>query len=119
MIEGRVHVLLYARSPQGRPEAVEEAYHQISRTLSGTDGLLGNRLLRDLGGDGGFVVMSEWRSVEAFRTWEQGADHRSTTAPLRPFQDRQGRAFGVYEVIAAYGGDAPPIDPSLCPSAKS
>jgi heme oxygenase (mycobilin-producing) len=104
MSEGRVHVLLYARSPQDRPEAVEEAYHEISRSLSGTPGLLGNRLLRDLGGDGAFVVISEWRDVEAFRTWEQGANHRGTTAPLRPYQDQgRGRAFGVYEVVAAYG----------------
>lgn len=104
MTEGRVHVLLYARSPEDRPEAVEEAYHDISRSLAGTPGLVGNRLLRDLGGDGGFVVMSEWRSVEAFRRWEQGSEHRNATAPLRPYQDRsRGRAFGVYEVIAAYG----------------
>ncbi len=104
MTEGRVHVLLYARSPASSPGAVEDVYHQISRSLSGTPGLLGNRLLRDLAGDGDFVVMSEWRSLEAFRTWEQGSDHRNTTAPLRPYQDhRHGRAFGIYEVIAGYG----------------
>ena len=51
----------------------------------------------------GFVVMSEWTDMEAFRAWESGTGHRSATAPLRPFQDdRRGSAFGVYEVVAAY-----------------
>lgn len=85
-------------------EGVERAYHQISAALQGTPGLLGNELLREFGrADGGFVVLSEWESMAAFEAWEQGADHRTTTAPLRPYQDTsRGRPFGLYEVIARY-----------------
>ena len=101
---GQAHVLIYAVAPEQGPGAVEEAYHRISRILAGTPGLLGNQLLREVDGDGGFVVLSRWESLAAFRDWESGAGHRDATAPLRPYQDRRrGRPFGVYEVVAAYG----------------
>jgi heme-degrading monooxygenase HmoA len=103
MSQGRVHVLLYARPPQSGAGAVEDAYHRISASLAGTPGLVGNRLMREVGGDG-FVVMSEWESIAAFQQWESGPTHRDTTSPLRPYQDRsRGRPFGIYEVVAAYG----------------
>jgi len=99
---GRVRVLVYA-SAAGAPGGVEAAYHQISGELDGTPGLLGNVLMRSLTEPDGFVVMSEWRDMDAFRTWEAGAAHRQTTSPLRPFQDgSRGRTFGVYDVVAAY-----------------
>jgi heme-degrading monooxygenase HmoA len=102
MTTGRVLVLLFAAAPDD-PDAVPAAYHDISRQLAGTPGLLGNTLLENLDGGGGFVVVSEWASLAAFRTWEQGADHRLVTAPLRPYHDpRPGAAFGVYRVAAAY-----------------
>lgn len=100
---GRVRVLVYAAAPDAGETAVTRAYHAISRDLDGTPGLLGNELLRSLHDPNGFVVMSEWESIEAFRSWETGAAHRDTTAPLRPYQDtRAGASFGVYEVAAAY-----------------
>ena len=103
MTKGSVHVLVYARAPGDEPGAVETAYHGVSRALEGTPGLLGNVLLRSVHDPRAFVVMSEWRDLAAFRAWEEGADHRDTTAPLRPLQDREkGAAFGIYEVAAAY-----------------
>ncbi|MEV5708031.1 antibiotic biosynthesis monooxygenase [Actinoallomurus sp. NPDC052274] len=100
---GRVCVLVYASAPGQDPDAVEAAYHRVSRALQGTPGLLGNVLLRSVHEPGAFVVMSEWQDMAAFRTWEEGAEHRGTTAPLRPLQDRgSGRSFGVYQVTAAY-----------------
>lgn len=100
----RVSVLLFAASDQtdaGR--GVEDAYHQISRSLSGTPGLLGNTLLELVETPGRFVVLSEWESLEAFRTWEEGPVHRQLTAPLRPYHDRSmAGGFGVYRVAAEY-----------------
>ena len=100
----RVRVLIYALAPDADPDGVEKAYHQVSTALAGVPGLLGNELLRAVGRDGAeFVVMSEWESMSAFKRWEQGADHRETTAPLRPYQDsRSGRPFALYEVTAKY-----------------
>ncbi|WP_283133417.1 antibiotic biosynthesis monooxygenase family protein [Rhizohabitans arisaemae] len=100
---GRVRVLVYVAAPGDDPGAVERAYHQVSGALAGTPGLLGNVLLRDEGDKSRFIVMSEWESAEAFQTWERGAAHKGTTAPLRPYQD-VGRSpvFGIYQVTAAY-----------------
>jgi heme oxygenase (mycobilin-producing) len=100
----RVRVLIYAAAPEGDPDGLEQAYHRISATLADVPGLLGNELLREVGGDqAGFVIMSEWESMPAFRRWEQGSDHRRATAPLRPYQDfRRGSPFALYEVTANY-----------------
>ena len=103
MSEGRVRVLVYAATPGGEPGAVEDAYHRISRDLAGTPGLLGNELLRSTQDPGRFLVMSEWVSMSAFRSWELGNTHRGTTAPLRPFQDHaRDEPFAIYQVAAAY-----------------
>ncbi|GLW63955.1 antibiotic biosynthesis monooxygenase [Actinomadura rubrobrunea] len=100
---GRVRVLVYASAPGDAPEAVETAYHTVSRALEGTPGLIGNALLRSVHEPGAFVVMSEWTDLESFRAWEKGAEHRELTAPLRPLQDDRGRGpFGIYEITAAY-----------------
>lgn len=97
---GRVRVLLFLRTDE--PQSVEQVYHQVSAELSGTPGLVGSELLRDVDDPGSLVVLSEWRSHEAFGIWESGSSHRATTAPLRPYQDsRGGRPFGIYEVTAA------------------
>jgi heme-degrading monooxygenase HmoA len=100
----RVRVLIHALAPDIDPDGVGQAYHQISAALAGVPGLLGNELLREVGSsEPRFVVMSEWESLTAFQRWEQGADHRLTTAPLRPYQDsRRGQPFALYEVTARY-----------------
>jgi heme oxygenase (mycobilin-producing) len=101
---GRVCVIIRATSPRNDPTAVEQTYHTVSRALRGTPGLLGNALLRSVDEPGSFVVFSEWQDLAAFRSWEQGADHREVTAPLRPLHNGDGaRSFGIYEVDATYG----------------
>jgi len=99
---GRVHVLLFAAAPD-EPAAVHSAYHEISRQLSGTPGLLRNTLLERTDTPGRFVVVSEWESLDAFDRWERGPTHRPVTAPLRAYHDRSlGVAFGIYRVAAEY-----------------
>ncbi|MEO3806403.1 antibiotic biosynthesis monooxygenase [Nonomuraea sp. B1E8] len=103
MTSPRVRVLVYARASGDSHDELAEAYHQVSRELAGTPGLLGNELLRSLTQPGGFLVLSEWDSLESFRTWEAGTRHRQTTAPLRSFQDgSRGQSFALYAVTAAY-----------------
>ncbi len=100
--ERPVQVLLFAADAPD-DDAVTGIYHDISRKLAGTPGLLGNRLLARADDGGRFVVVSEWESLTAFRAWEEGSDHRGVTAPLRPYHDRSmGAAFGVYQVAARY-----------------
>lgn len=99
-----VSVLLFGRAPDGA-EAVRDAYHHISQELAGTPGLTRNALLELVDGSGRFVVLSEWASMDAFRAWEEGPEHRDTTAPLRPFHDRaMGGGFGIYRIAAEYVG---------------
>nr|CAM34338.1 putative monooxygenase [Streptomyces tendae] len=83
--------------------AIEAAYRQVSKELAVVDGMLGNELLGAVTAPGEFLVLSRWRDLEAFRTWESGARHRDSTSPLRPYRDlRGGRPFEIYEVAAAY-----------------
>ncbi|RVX44156.1 heme-degrading monooxygenase HmoA [Nonomuraea polychroma] len=98
-----VRVLLWCRVGEADVEAVEAAYHQVSRTLSGTPGLLGNALLRSAVEPDVFAVMSEWESMDAFTAWEQGPSHRDSTAPLRTYQDRgRGRPYELLHTVASY-----------------
>jgi len=94
--------MIWAVAPEDGPAAVERAYHEISAALVGTPGLLGNQLMRSVHDPGRFVVVSEWTSMADFAAWEQGASHKPTTSPLRPFQDPDRRPV-IYEEVAAYG----------------
>ncbi len=98
---GRVHVLVWHAAPT--PDGVEAAYHEVSARMQGVPGLLGNELLRSVHDPTGFIVISTWRDLESFDTWEQGPEHKNTTAPLRDYRDtRLSRPFGIYQVTAAY-----------------
>lgn len=102
-MSSRVRVMIYAAAPQESPEAVAQAYHNISEELRGTPGLLRNELLSAINDPSSFVVLSEWDSEEAFFAWESGPDHRQATAPLRPYRDLRSRgSFGIYRVAADY-----------------
>jgi heme-degrading monooxygenase HmoA len=103
MTEPRIRVLVYVAAPPTAPDAVSRAYHRISAELAVTPGLIGNELMRSAAEPTGYVVMSEWANMAAFRAWEEGPGHRGVTAPLRRYQDeRRGSPFGLYEVIASY-----------------
>ncbi|MFE0155620.1 antibiotic biosynthesis monooxygenase family protein [Nonomuraea sp. NPDC059007] len=102
-MSGRVRVMVHVRLPDDDPDAVSRVYHRISGELAGTEGLLSNELLRSTQDPRRCAVLSEWESLHAFRSWEQGAQHRDTTAPLRPYQDdAHGPSFAIYAVEAAY-----------------
>lgn len=98
-----VRVILWCRQPAAGPQPLHAAYHQVSSRLQGTEGLLGNALLESFLDPGGWLVVSEWESLAAFRRWEQGPSHRATTAPLRAYQDTaRTRVYDMYRVRAAY-----------------
>ncbi len=106
----RVRVMLWAVDPAGEPGAVERAYHEISSKLVGTPGLLGNTLQRSVSDPTRYAVVSVWSSMAEFSAWEQGANHRGTTSPLRPLQDPERRP-AIYTEVAAYGPQGP-FDPA-------
>ena len=100
-MSGEVRVLIYHAT--GDAAGVQDAYHRVSNEMSGVPGLLGNELLHGVHNPESFVVLSKWSSLEAFTAWEQGADHRDSTEPLRRFRDTtMSMPFGVYEVAAGY-----------------
>ena len=97
-------VLVFYRAPAEDPTAVERVYQEVSNHLSGTVGLLGNQLMKDLTDPGSYVVASDWVDMAAFGVWDQSTGHRKTT-PLDPYQDsdpQRRKHFGVYEVVARY-----------------
>lgn len=100
-MSGEVRVLVYHAAADA--SAIDEAYHQVSTRMASVPGMLGNELLRSLPDPTGFIVVSRWAGIEAFQQWEQGPDHRDTTAPLRPFRDpRMSTPFGIYRVTGTY-----------------
>ncbi|SFP83358.1 antibiotic biosynthesis monooxygenase family protein [Amycolatopsis rubida] len=100
-MSGEVRVLVYQSAQD--ISLVHDAYHHVSKRLMGVPGLVGNELLGSITDPTGFVVLSRWSGMDAFREWEQGPAHRDTTAPLRPYRDqRLPASFGVYQVVADY-----------------
>lgn len=99
----RVRVLIFVKNDKQAEKSVQSSYHQISKNLSGTPGLLSNELLCSIQDKNSFIVMSEWHDMDSFQAWEKSSDHRRTTAPLRPHQDHsRGSPFGIYTVRARY-----------------
>ncbi|MGH3694681.1 MAG: antibiotic biosynthesis monooxygenase family protein [Pseudonocardiaceae bacterium] len=100
-MSGQIRVLVYQVAED--PAAVHHAYHKVSRRMRSVPGLIGNELLGSVLDPTGFVVVSRWTDATAFWTWEQGVEHRDTTAPLRPYRDaRRDAGFGIYQVLADY-----------------
>lgn len=96
-----VEVVLYHLTE--RRTDIVAAYHEASRRMAGTPGLLGNQLMRQVGRPDSYVVVSRWESWESFEKWEAGAEHKDQTAPLREYRDTEReRPFEIYEVLARY-----------------
>ncbi|MEV7467843.1 antibiotic biosynthesis monooxygenase family protein [Streptomyces kronopolitis] len=84
-------------------QAVLAAYHEASRRMAGTPGLLGNQLMTAVDAPDSFVVVSRWSNWDAFAAWEGSAGHKEQTAPLRNFRDTsRERPFEIYRVLASY-----------------
>jgi heme-degrading monooxygenase HmoA len=98
-----IRILLYHNIPPEGIGTIEKAYREISEELAGTPGLLSNELLRSLTDPGVFVVLSAWRSLEAFASWDKGPDHKGQTSPLRPYQDQtRDKPWEIFTVTDSY-----------------
>ncbi|MER7394202.1 antibiotic biosynthesis monooxygenase [Streptomyces sp. NPDC000151] len=96
-----VQVVLHHLTDRG--PAIMAAYHEASRRMAGTPGLLGNELMHQVGRPDSYAVVSHWDSWESFETWEAGPEHKDQTAPLREFRDTaRERPFEIYKVLASY-----------------
>lgn len=96
-----VRVLIYHATPDA--DGIHRAYDRVSACLAAVPGMLGNELLHSMHDPLGWVVISRWADLAAFDEWEQGAEHKLDTAPLRPYRDtRLSRPFGIFEVTASY-----------------
>src|SRR4051812_15210117 len=97
---GQVKVLLWCRyRDEGERRETVSTFDQIGHALRGTPGLVRSELLISVGRPDSFAVLSEWTSLAAFQAWEQGNEHRSQTAGMRPFQDPcRSPVFDVLEV---------------------
>ena len=84
-------VMVFAKINRGDEEAFEAAYAQVTATVKGTEGHIGDELLRRAepedpeGEPRTYVLLSEWESKDAFLAWEDDAIHMQTTTPMRPY----------------------------------
>ncbi len=98
--------ILVWHEARGEGERLTELYRQISDALADAPGLLGNELLRSVAGPDGFLIMSEWESLAAFRAWDATPAHL-LTAPLRTYRaaNTRARTYEMYEVVDGYAYD--------------
>lgn len=97
-----VRVVINLRESEDLPGSLMKAYEQISWTNGDTPGLLGCELIRDIDETTNYILLTRWKSLDAFREWQFGPDHVDNPSQLRPFQDRtRGRHWAVYEISDA------------------
>jgi|SRR4051812_2636181 len=80
-----IRVMVFAKIKTGEEAAFETAYQEVTRKVKGTPGHIRDELLRDTQEPGGYILLSEWESREAFLSWEDAPVHMQTTTPMRPF----------------------------------
>jgi heme-degrading monooxygenase HmoA len=99
-----VMVLVSARIKRGTGELFERAFQTVRETVSGTEGHLGERLLRAHDDLESYLLVGTWRSAQDFLAWEDAIEHREATTPMRPFWDGPVTRT-IHEV--AVGDDVP------------
>jgi len=82
-----VLVMVSARIKSGTGERFEQAFRQVRAAVSGTDGHLGEQLLRAHDDPHAYTLVGAWRSATDFLAWEDAPEHRAATTPMRPFWD--------------------------------
>jgi heme oxygenase (mycobilin-producing) len=84
-------VMVFAKINRGDEEAFEAAYAQVTATVKGTEGHIGDELLRRAepedpeGEPRTYVLLSEWESKEAFLAWENAPVHTEKRNPMTPY----------------------------------
>jgi heme oxygenase (mycobilin-producing) len=84
-------VMVFANINRGDEEAFEAAYAQVTATVKGTPGHIGDELLRraippdEEDGPRRYVLLSEWESKEAFIAWEDAPVHTQKRNPMTPY----------------------------------
>ena len=84
-------VMVFAHIDRGDEEAFEAAYAQVTSTVKGTEGHVGDELLRRAeppdpeDGPRSYVLLSEWESKEAFLAWENAPVHTEKRNPMTPY----------------------------------
>jgi heme-degrading monooxygenase HmoA len=93
-------VMVFARVQPGTGLAFEAAFREVSSRVRGTDGHLGDRLLRDATDPAAYVLVGEWESIEKFHAWEDSPIHREVTVPMRPFWADAVRRVIYHQAVA-------------------
>ena len=60
--------------------ALERAFEARAKLVDRHDGFLGLELLREVGRDGRYILITRWRSQEHFRRYLKSADFRTSHA---------------------------------------
>ena len=84
-------VMVFAKINRGDEDAFEAAYAQVTATVKGREGHIGDELLRRAEPEDPedeprtYVLLSEWESKEAFLAWENAPVHTEKRNPMTPY----------------------------------
>jgi len=84
-------VMVFAKINRGDEEAFEAAYAEVTSNVRGTEGHIGDELLRRAepadpkDEPRTYVLLSEWESKEAFLAWENAPVHTEKRNPMTPY----------------------------------
>ena len=104
------HVLLFATVAAEDAEAFEAAFAEVNQEVLKIPGCLGGRLLADPSKPGSYLMIGEWESEDAYRSWE--TYHSTMTAPMRRYWAGRPVVRTIYELRAKDGRLVRADDPS-------
>jgi heme oxygenase (mycobilin-producing) len=84
-------VMVFAKINRGDEQAFEAAYAQVTANVKGTEGHIGDELLRRAeppdpeSEPRSYILLSEWESKEAFLAWEESVAHVAKRSPMHPY----------------------------------
>jgi heme-degrading monooxygenase HmoA len=76
-------MIVDVRVRPGTEEDLRRAYRALRERAEREPGLIGHQLCESADGDGRWLVISEWESMEASRSWDASEDHARLLAPMR------------------------------------
>lgn len=95
------HIMIFGRLRNSTDDtAFEAASPQVSRTIfRSTSDILSDELARDIHDPDSYILLSQWKSKEAWASWQRSPLHEQQVAPLQRYWTGQG--VRIYESVFA------------------
>jgi len=84
-----ISIGLYYDVVVGKEKEFEEVFNSVKRSLEGSEGFVSAALYRRVDRPNSYLIYSEWRSLEAFRSFVASRPFKEITSKYRDIFERR------------------------------